>query len=161
MYEMNGIYYDEHIKSYQRHMLISWLELAKSERIKAVKDQVEIHSVKVEVPKFSGGTIEIPEQTEEEKQAIQRKFKDIPTGFSIPDAVRTAEQTEEEKMAVYQRFSGIIPKIPIPESVHIDENIVSINLPDINIPDILPIDFSDIYKLLEEDKIRISRSESV
>ena len=34
--------YDAHILTHQRHMLISWLESAKSEKIKAVKKQVVI-----------------------------------------------------------------------------------------------------------------------
>ena len=34
MIEMN---YDEHVKTHQRHVLISWLESAKSEKIKAVR----------------------------------------------------------------------------------------------------------------------------
>lgn len=32
--------YDAHILTHQRHMLISWLESAKSEKIKAVKNKL-------------------------------------------------------------------------------------------------------------------------
>ena len=105
MNDINEVYYDEHIKSHQRHILISWLESAKSERIKAVKEKVKIHAVKVNVPDAPVEMIEIPEQTEEDKKAINKLFDGILTGVDLPEAVYIAEQTDEEKAAMQQKFA--------------------------------------------------------
>ena len=147
MIEMN---YDEHVKAHQRHVLISWLESAKSEKIKAVKDSVKIRSIKVIAPtldinmiaqpiisdellqtinhRFDGipTDVEVPsavvvaEQTEEEAQAIKRRFNGIPTGVEVPSAVVVAEQTEEVQ-AIKQRFNGIPTGVEVPSAVVVAE----------------------------------------
>ena len=148
MIEMN---YDEHVKAHQRHVLISWLESAKSEKIKAVKDSVKIRSIKVIAPtldinmiaqpiisdellqtinhRFDGipTDVEVPsavvvaEQTEEETQAIKQRFDGIPTGVDVPSAVVVAEQTEEEAQAIKQRFDDIPTGVDVPSAVVVAE----------------------------------------
>lgn len=187
MIEMN---YDEHVKVHQRHVLISWLESAKSEKIKAVKDSVKIRSIKVIAPtldinmiaqpiisdellqtinhRFDGipTGVEVPsavvvaEQTEEEAQAIKQRFDGIPTGVDVPSAVVVAEQTEEEAQAIKQKFDGIRTNVAVPEKITVDPEVISVQLPSISLPPKPQLDISDIIERLIAEKSRIGRTES-
>ena len=187
MIEMN---YDEHVKVHQRHVLISWLESAKSEKIKAVKDSVKIRSIKVIAPtldinmiaqpiisdellqtinhRFDGipTGVEVPsavvvaEQTEEEAQAIKQRFDAIPTGVEVPSAVVVAEQTEEEAQAIKQKFDGIRTNVAVPEKITVDPEVISVQLPSISLPPKPQLDISDIIERLIAEKSRIGRTES-
>ena len=187
MIEMN---YDEHVKAHQRHVLISWLESAKSEKIKAVKDSVKIRSIKVIAPtldinmiaqpiisdellqtinhRFDGipTDVEVPsavvvaEQTEEETQAIKQRFDGIPTGVEVPSAVVVAEQTEEEAQAIKQRFDGIRTNAAVPEKITVAPDVISVQLPGISLPPKPRLDISDIIECLIAEKTRIGRTES-
>ena len=187
MIEMN---YDEHVKVHQRHVLISWLESAKSEKIKAVKDSVKIRSIKVIAPtldinmiaqpiisdellqtinhRFDGipTGVEVPsavvvaEQTEEEAQAIKQRFDAIPTGVEVPSAVVVAEQTEEEAQAIKQKFDGIRTNVAVPEKITVDPEVISVHLPSISLPPKPQLDISDIIERLIAEKSRIGRTES-
>ena len=187
MIEMN---YDEHVKAHQRHVLISWLESAKSEKIKAVKDSVKIRSIKVIAPtlginmiaqpiisddllqtinhRFDGipTDVEVPsavvvaEQTEEETQAIRQRFDGIPTGVEVPSAVVVAEQTEEEAQAIKQRFDGIRTNVAVPEKITVAPDVISVQLPGISLPQKPRLDISDIIECLIAEKTQIGRTES-
>ena len=187
MIEMN---YDEHVKAHQRHVLISWLESAKSEKIKAVKDSVKIRSIKVIAPtldinmiaqpiisdellqtinhRFDGipTDVEVPsavvvaEQTKEETQAIKQRFDGIPTGVEVPSAVVVAEQTEEEAQAIKQRFDGIRTNAAVPEKITVAPDVISVQLPGISLPPKPRLDISDIIECLIAEKTRIGRTES-
>ena len=187
MIEMN---YDEHVKVHQRHVLISWLESAKSEKIKAVKDSVKIRSIKVIAPtldinmiaqpiisdellqtinhRFDGiptgvevpSAVVIAEQTEEEAQAIKQRFDGIPTGVDVPSAVVVAEQTEEEAQAIKQKFDGIRTNVAVPEKITVDPEVISVQLPSISLPPKPQLDISDIIERLIAEKSRIGRTES-
>ncbi len=155
---INDLCYDEHVKSYQRYVLISWLESAKSERIKAVKDKIKIHSVKVMVPENVSQMVEIPEQTEKENLAFQRRFADIPIGVALPKAVVVAERTEEEKQSIRQKFDIVKVNSFIPQTVEIGTEVNKIDFPDIKLPRITNIDFSDMLEHISADKTKIRRS---
>ena len=116
--EMN---YDEHVKAHQRHVLISWLESAKSEKIKAVKDSVKIRSIKVIAPTPDINMITLPTTSDEMQQLINQKFDGIPTGVEVPSAVVVAEQTEEEAQAIKRRFNGIPTSVEVPSAVVVAE----------------------------------------
>ena len=121
MNALNEVYYDEHIKSHQRHILVSWLESARSERIRAVKDKVKVHSVKVPVPHDVIEPIYLPEHGEDEKEAMRRRFEGISTGVEVPEAVALPEQSEDEKAAILRRFEGIATGVELPEAVVLPE----------------------------------------
>ena len=60
MEEMYATYYDAHVKAHERHILLQWLEDAKSEKIKKLKEEkisVEIKKVKVPDPEITGGNL--------------------------------------------------------------------------------------------------------
>ena len=121
MNALNEVYYDEHIKSHQRHILVSWLESARSERIRAVKDKVKVHSVKVPVPHDVIEPIYLPEHGEDEKEALRRRFEGIATGVEVPEAVAVPAQSEDEKEALRRRFEGITTGVEVPEAVALPE----------------------------------------
>ena len=130
MNALNEVYYDEHIKSHQRHILVSWLESARSERIRAVKDKVKVHSVKVPVPHDVIEPIYLPGHGEDEKAALRRRFEDITTGAELPEAVNVGRE------------------------------IVSAVLPEIKMPSAGTADISDILECLKADRSRIVRNEA-
>ena len=130
MNALNEGYYDEHIKSHQRHILVSWLESARSERIRAVKDKVKVHSVKVPVPHDVIEPIYLPEHGEDEKAAMRRRFEGITTGVELPEAVNVGRE------------------------------IVSAVLPEIKMPSAGTADISDILECLKADRSRIVRNEA-
>ena len=117
MNAINEVYYDEHIKSHQRHILVSWLESARSERIRAVKDKVKVHSVKVPVPHEVIEPIYLPEHDEEDKKRFRQRFEGITTEVEVPGAVAFSARTEEEKEAVHRRFEGIKTEVEVPGAV--------------------------------------------
>ena len=190
MNALNEVYYDEHIKSHQRHLLVSWLESARSERIRAVKDKVKVHSVKVPVPhdviepiylpehgedekaamrrRFEGiatgaelpEAVVLPEQSEDEKEAMLRRFEGIATGAELPEAVALPEQNEDEKAALRRRFEGIATGVELPEAVNVGREIVSAVLPEIKMPSAGTADISDILECLKADRSRIVRNEA-
>ncbi len=190
MNALNEVYYDEHIKSHQRHILVSWLESARSERIRAVKDKVKVHSVKVPVPhdviepiylpghgedekkalrrRFEGiatgvevpEAVAVPEQNEDEKAALRRRFEGIATGVALPEAVALPEQSEDEKAALHRRFEGIATGVELPEAVNVGREIVSAVLPEIKMPSAGTADISDILECLKADRSRIVRNEA-
>lgn len=50
----NPVYYDAHVKTHQRHILISWLESAKSEKIKKLQEEkLSILQRRIAVPRVS------------------------------------------------------------------------------------------------------------
>ena len=160
MNALNEVYYDEHIKSHQRHILVSWLESARSERIRAVKDKVKVHSVKVPVPHDVIEPIYLPEHGEDEKEALRRRFEGIATGVELPEAVALPEQTEDEKAALRRRFEGISTGVELPEAVNVGREIVSAVLPEIKMPSAGTADISDILECLKADRSRIVRNEA-
>ena len=155
--EMN---YDEHVKAHQRHVLISWLESAKSEKIKAVKDSVKIRSIKVIAPTPDINMITLPTTSDEMQQLINQKFDGIPTCVDVPTAVVIAEQTEEEAQAIKQRFDGIRTNAAVPEKVTVAPDVISVQLPGISLPQKPRLDISDIIECLIAEKTRIGRTES-
>lgn len=60
MEEMYATFYDAHVKAHERHILLQWLEDAKTEKIKKLKEKkisVEIKKVKVPAPEITGGSL--------------------------------------------------------------------------------------------------------
>ena len=148
MKELFETYYDAHIKTHQRHVLISWLESAKSEKIKKLSDMA------IPTDKRYVVSANIPEMTAlpsfSDKEAISKLFENISVGvdmsdnFSIkdydsldhsklqelfagfivnteiPQTVSIDDQTEENKKAIQERFAGITVNTDIPQAVSVD-----------------------------------------
>lgn len=157
MIEMN---YDEHVKAHQRHVLITWLESAKSEKIKAVKDSVKIRSIKVIALTPDINMIAQPIISDELQQTINHRFDGIPTDVDVPSAVVVAEQTEQETQAIKQRFDGIRTNAAVPEKITVAPDVISVQLPGISLPPKPRLDISDIIECLIAEKTRIGRTES-
>ena len=157
MIEMN---YDAHVKAHQRHVLITWLESAKSEKIKAVKDSVKIRSIKVIALTPDINMIAQPIISDELQQTINHRFDGIPTDVDVPSAVVVAEQTEQETQAIKQRFDGIRTNAAVPEKITVAPDVISVQLPGISLPPKPRLDISDIIECLIAEKTRIGRTES-
>ena len=90
MEEMDVVYYDAHVRTYQRYLLLSWLESAKTERIREVKKQIIIPKAKVKVPDYVQDLLSMPQETEEEKEKIQKKFNVSYVDIVAPSILKIA-----------------------------------------------------------------------
>lgn len=75
---MEETYYDAHVKTHQRHILIEWLESAKNEKLRAVKEQTVIPTKKYNVPREVPEVPAIAGVTEEEKTVIAKNSRIYP-----------------------------------------------------------------------------------
>lgn len=103
----NDVYYDAHIKTHQRHLLITWLESAKSEKIRAMKDSIVIPTKRYVVPTAAPVTPISVEITEEEKQNLRKKFEGINPSVSISESEIVNVLPTMDKNALSERFASI------------------------------------------------------
>jgi hypothetical protein len=107
MEQGQDVYYDAHVKTHQRHLLIQWLESAKSEKIRKLKDEIVIPEKRYVAPEIS---IEAPisiEPTEEEKKQFLEKFSGVYTPVTLPNEVNLSDATEEIHRDAAESFSSI------------------------------------------------------
>ena len=86
MEDLFETYYDAHIKTHQRHLLISWLESAKAEKIKQLSE-MSVPKKKYHVPTDIPEPAVIPSVSAKENIALNKSFENIHVGAEIPDAV--------------------------------------------------------------------------
>ena len=105
----NDVYYEAHIKTHQRHLLITWLESAKSEKIRAMKDSIVIPTKRYVVPTVAPVTPISVETTEEEKRDFRKKFEGINSSVSISESESEIVNVfpTMDKNALSERFSSI------------------------------------------------------
>ncbi len=105
----NDVYYDAHIKTHQRHLLITWLESAKSEKIRAMKDSIVIPTKRYVVPTTAPVTPISVEITEEEKRDFRKKFEGINSSVSISESEIEIVNVlpTMDKNALSERFASI------------------------------------------------------
>ena len=119
MEELFETYYDAHIKTHQRHVLITWLESAKSEKIR------ELSSMAVPLDKRYDIPTDIPQKTVipsfADKSAISKLFENISVGIDMPDTISLKEYENLEQAELEELFSKFIINAQAPQIVTIDD----------------------------------------
>ncbi len=103
----NDVYYDAHIKTHQRHLLITWLESDKAEKIRAMKDSIVIPTERYIAPTVAHVTSISVEVTEEEKQRFRKKFEGINPTVSISESKIVNALPTMDKNALSESFASI------------------------------------------------------
>ena len=103
----NDVYYDAHIKTHQRHLLISWLESAKAEKIRAMKESIVIPTDRYVAPLFTPIKPVSLDVTEEDKERFKKKFEGISTNVSFESIMVDPSISTVDEKTIAEKFAGI------------------------------------------------------
>lgn len=122
----NDVYYDAHIKTHQRHLLITWLESAKAEKIRAMKESIVIPTERYVAPVLTSMKPVSLEMTEKDKARFKKKFEGINTSISFENIAIDPTISTIEQKTLAKKFAGIFNV----SLIHIDEATSITNIPD-------------------------------